>query len=418
MPDIADMVNSEVLRARLYARRRRVAQLLDRGVIIPCPETLELGDEVELERIMPGVVLHTGTRLAGARTFLASGVELGAEGPVSLVDCALAPGVQLGGGYFEQAVFLDRAGARAGAHMRAGTLLEEEAQVAHSVGLKQTILFPFVTLGSLINFCDCLMAGGTSRKDHSEVGSGYIHFNFTPRGEKATPSLFGDVPRGVLLNQPRIFLGGLGATVGPTQVGFGAFLGPGQVYRQAVSEAEVRLSEPIPPTPPGFDPKRVTGLGRKLERNVEYIASLVALRRWYQRVRMLFADAERGPVYEAAIALLEGAIRERLSQLERLLSSALAGEGDAPQLRSAEARAALAAWPSLKDRLASWEALHGSPTLEEQLLTRLQPLAQPGAYVRTLQRLDAACATLITAWLHSIMQPLREGLPVQPPRSP
>ena len=86
-----------------------------------------------------------------------------------------------------------------GAQVREGCLLEEEANGAHCVGLKQTILFPFVTLGSLINFCDCLMAGGTSRKDHSEVGSSYIHFNYTPDGDKTTASLFGDVPRGVML---------------------------------------------------------------------------------------------------------------------------------------------------------------------------------------------------------------------------
>ena len=58
-----------------------------------------------------------------------------------------------------------------GAQVREGCILEEEANGAHCVGIKQTILFPFVTLGSLINFCDCLMAGGTSRKDHSEAGS-------------------------------------------------------------------------------------------------------------------------------------------------------------------------------------------------------------------------------------------------------
>lgn len=51
------------------------------------------------------------------------------------------------------------------------------------------------------------MAGGTSRKDHSEVGSSYIHFNYTPDGDKTTPSLICDVPRGVMLNQPPIFLG-------------------------------------------------------------------------------------------------------------------------------------------------------------------------------------------------------------------
>ena len=120
--------------------------------------------------------------------------------------------------------------------MREGCLLEEEAGGAHCVGLKQTILFPFVTLGSLINFCDCLMAGGTSRQDHSEVGSSYIHFNYTPDGDKTTASLFGDVPRGVMLDQPPIFLGGQGGAVGPVRVGFGTVVTAGSVLRGDVLE--------------------------------------------------------------------------------------------------------------------------------------------------------------------------------------
>ena len=92
------------------------------------------------------------------------------------------------------------------------------------MGLKQTILFPFVTLGSLINFCDCLMAGGTSRQNHSEVGSSYIHFNYSTNQDKATPSLIGDVPRGVMLNQPPIFLGGQGGLVGPVCLEYGTVI--------------------------------------------------------------------------------------------------------------------------------------------------------------------------------------------------
>jgi len=84
------------------------------------------------------------------------------------------------------------------AEVREGCLLEEEANGAHTVGLKQTILFPFVTLGSIVNFCDILMAGGTDRRNHSEVGSSYIHFNYTPNQDKATASLIGDVAYGVM----------------------------------------------------------------------------------------------------------------------------------------------------------------------------------------------------------------------------
>ena len=124
-----------------------------------------------------------------------------------------------------------------GAHLRAGCILEEQASGAHCVGLKQTILFPFVTLGSLINFCDILMTGGTSRKNHSEVGSSYIHFNFTPwgkSGDKATPSLVGDVVEGVFLDRKRIFLGGSGGMVGPCRVGYGSIAAAGQVLRRDV----------------------------------------------------------------------------------------------------------------------------------------------------------------------------------------
>ena len=75
-------------------------------------------------------------------------------------------------GFAHGAVLLDGASLGANAHARPGTLLEERASTAHTVGLKHTLLLSFVTLGSLINFCDCLMAGGRSRRDHSEVGSG------------------------------------------------------------------------------------------------------------------------------------------------------------------------------------------------------------------------------------------------------
>ena len=72
-----------------------------------------------------------------------------------MVDCQIGPNVNLNGGFFQDAVLLGGVSAGSGAHVRRGTILEEESSIAHTVGLKQTILFPFVTLGSLINFCDC-----------------------------------------------------------------------------------------------------------------------------------------------------------------------------------------------------------------------------------------------------------------------
>jgi UDP-N-acetylglucosamine/UDP-N-acetylgalactosamine diphosphorylase len=129
--------------------------------------------------------------------------------------------------------------------------LEEEASGAHAVGLKQTIFLPFVTAGSLINFCDALIAGGTSRKDHSEIGSSYIHFNYTPHQDKATPSLIGDVPHGVMLDQPAIFLGGQGGLC-PCGIRFARSSRP-----EPFSRGTPRGGQLLCPTPRAARPSRI-----------------------------------------------------------------------------------------------------------------------------------------------------------------
>lgn len=188
-----------------------VSRLLERGVVMPAPQTVTVGEDVRPDRIAPEVILHAGSCVRGADTSIGPGSVVGREAPMTIDNCQLGHRVMLHGGYAAGATFLDGASMGSGAHVRAGTLLEEGASGAHTVGLKQTILFPWVTLGSLINFCDCLMSGGTSRSHHSEVGSSFVHFNFTPHGDKATASLIGDVPRGVMLDQAPIFLEGRGA---------------------------------------------------------------------------------------------------------------------------------------------------------------------------------------------------------------
>lgn len=280
---------------------------------------------VDLARIREGVVLHPGTRLQGARTFLGRGAEVGREGPATLVDVVLGAGARLDSGYAREAVLLRGASLGSNAHVRPGTLLEEEASTAHAVGLKHTILLGFVTLGSLINLCDCLIAGGSSRRDHSEVGSGYIHFNFTPWGEhgdKATPSLVGDVVRGVFLREARIFLGGSGGMIGPMRVGFGSVVAAGQVLRRDVQDERVVLQERR-----AFDlPRRAGRLGGvddRTRRNVEYIAQVVALRAWYRQVRLARCaadDTDLRPTIEAAIEVIDLCVRERIEQIARFRS--------------------------------------------------------------------------------------------------
>ena len=207
--------------------------LTSRGVQILCPDSVFIDAAIDTTRIAhEGVRIHPGCRLTGRHTFISNDVQIGTEGPATIVNCQIGRGVELKSGYFENAVFLEGAQLGAGSHVRGGTILEEQASTAHCVGLKQTILFPYVTLGSLINFCDCLMAGGTSRQNHSEVGSSFIHFNYTPNQDKATASLFGEVPHGVMLDQHPIFLGGQGGVVGPCRMAYGTVSAAGSIIRR------------------------------------------------------------------------------------------------------------------------------------------------------------------------------------------
>ena len=305
----------------------KIARLIDKGVSISNPLTLDIGEEVRLDRISgEDVVIYPGCRIYGEKTVISAGARIGYEGPATIDGCQIGPQVQLKGGFFSRSVFLEGASMGLGAQVREACILEEAASGAHCVGLKQTILLPFVTLGSLINFCDCLMAGGTNRQDHSEVGSSYIHFNFTPDGDKTTPSLIGDVPRGVMLAERPIFLGGQGGMVGPLRMGYGNVVAAGSILRRDYPE-ENRLI--LGKTPAGgvrrFMPRAYTGLGRILENNVFYLANLAALREWYRWVRKGFLDGQEfgSLLYEGLVEALSSAVGERLRRLKAMAERAI-----------------------------------------------------------------------------------------------
>jgi len=301
---------------------KRILGLIHKGVDIPNPLTLDIGEEVDIDRISGrGVKIYPGCRIYGAKTVIAPGAMIGREGPVTVENCRIGPRAELKGGYFKEAVFLEGANMGLAAHVREGCILEEEAGGAHCVGLKQTILFPFVTLGSIINFCDCLMAGGASRKDHSEVGSSYIHFNFTPSGDKTTPSLIGDVPRGVMLNKPPIFLGGQGGMVGPLRLGYGNVVAAGTILRQDFhGENKLIVGKSHSGTVVDFNPYAYPSLSRVVENNFFYLANLKALEEWYAFVRRDFLrEQESGEwIYEGLMANLAWGRKERIKRLRAM----------------------------------------------------------------------------------------------------
>jgi bifunctional UDP-N-acetylglucosamine pyrophosphorylase/glucosamine-1-phosphate N-acetyltransferase len=323
------MEESMDIKPRCYDK---VIQLMNKGVDIPNPLSVDLGEEITIDHISgKGVRIYPGCRIYGKDTVISDGSRIGYEGPVTIDNCQLGPDVELKGGFFKKSVFLEKANMGSGAQVREGCILEEEANGAHCVGIKQTILFPFVTLGSLINFCDCLMAGGTSRKDHSEVGSSYIHFNFTPDGDKTTASLIGDVPRGVMLNQPAIFLGGQGGIVGPSRIGYGNVVAANSVLRHDVLE-DNRLI--VGKTHPGktiaFRPRAYANIRRIVENNIIYIANLMALEEWYIHVRHPFFDSQEFGqlIFSGLLDKLDLAKKERIKRLQVLAEKAKASHED------------------------------------------------------------------------------------------
>jgi len=124
-----------------------VNALIEKGVKIPNPPSIEIGEDVDINLISSeNVVIYSGCKIFGKKTLIMPGVKLGYRSPVTIKDCQLGRNVDLKGGYFENSTFLDSANMGDGAEVREGCLLEEEANGAHTVGLKQTILFPFVIL--------------------------------------------------------------------------------------------------------------------------------------------------------------------------------------------------------------------------------------------------------------------------------
>ena len=300
-------------------REKLIKRLKEKGVRIPCPESVEIGPEVSPDRISgDGVVIHGGCKIYGSKTLILSGSELGYEAPVTIHNCQLGREVELKGGFYSESTFLHRASMGSGAQIREACLLEEEARGAHTVGLKHTILLPFVTLGSLINFCDCMMGGGTDKKNHSEVGSSYIHFNFTPNQDKATPSLIGDIPRGVMLKEPPIFLGGQGGLVGPVRIEYGTVVTAGTIVRKDALKpnrmifSRATISKDMP-----FHQGLYTNSKRIITLNSIYIANLIALRRWYLDVRKGFFEKESmgKALLQSAVEKLDLAIEERVKRL-------------------------------------------------------------------------------------------------------
>jgi UDP-N-acetylglucosamine/UDP-N-acetylgalactosamine diphosphorylase len=402
-----------------------VRQLLDQGTTVHAPATVHLAGAVDVKRISPEAVIFPGCRLMGALTSIGPGCRLGEEGPLTLDDCQLERNVALKAGYVAGSVFLDGSNVGSAAHVRPGTILEEEASCAHAVGLKQTLLMPFVVTGSLVNFCDCLMAGGTDRRHHSEVGSSYVHFNYTSHNDKATASLLGDVPRGVMLDQLPIFLGGQGGLAGPVRMEFGTTIAAGVICRRDVErQGQLVFGDNLSANRcEDYDPRCYGKVGRKIANNFVYLGNVHALREWYRgvRARFLKRDAFGAACYEGVLRNLDLIIEERRRRLtelsHNLCRSVELGAGTAVGSYAAEPWRTQARfierWPALSDALKAGISGAGDGEARSRFLSTLDAASVNHGYIETIRQLTPEERTAGTVWLESVVRVVTDLWPAE-----
>lgn len=401
---------------------KTIQKLIQKGVQIPNPQSIQIGPEVNVDNISgDGVVIYSGCKIFGPSVMILQGARLGYEGPVTLENCQVGPQVELKGGYFKRSVFLKKVNVASGANVREGTIMEEESRAAHTVGLKQTILFPFVTLGSLINFCDCLMSGGTSNRDHSEVGSSYIHFNYTPNQDKATPSLIGDVPRGVMLNQLPIFLGGQGGLVGPCSLEFGTVTAAGTICRkdqlqpgQLVFERSGKSGN-IP-----FIRSMYPGIKRIVISNIIYIANLTALLQWYSQVRSQFTTGDFPErLLDALKEKLSLGMNERIGRFKALsqkmpdaiLAYRKFNKKDASSQILQQKQEFYEKWTELEEYFESLTEIDVEKDLKDAFLEKIRiGISAAGKdYISVIRKLNKEDKEQGTQWLQAIVDHITAG---------
>ena len=325
--------------------QKDLSNLLERGVHIPDLNLVHITRDVKLENIAPGCTIYPFVRITGSKTQIHSGARIGARGPVilensligenavigdlgqvTLIDTVVGPKSVLGAGVAEQAVFLGKETmindftTGYGLRVRKGSLYEEDASSAQHTDTKMTILFPWTTLGSDINFCDALLAGGTGPElgSFSEVGSGTIHFNYSIRGDKATASLFGDVFQGVFLDQERLFIGGNNSLLGPVKANFGTMTAAGARIKGKLPKG-LNYGHSLPKGTVDYDARIFSGVSGIVKNQVNVLAELTALANWYKQVRINCAAQapEQKFLYESGLRMIELNYQERLHQLNR-----------------------------------------------------------------------------------------------------
>lgn len=379
----------------------RVTKLRDMGVQVWGAERVYIGPEVPLESIQPHAVIMNAI-ITGRNVGIGAHSRIGISGNATIHDCYIGERVEVGAGVFEQSTLLHDVKVRGSAEFREGTLLEEQAEVGHHVGLKNTILTVAVVTGSLINFCDVLATGGTSRRDHSEIGSGTVHFNFDPRGDKFG-SLLGDA-KGVLLRSRRIFVGGNTGIVAPIHIHYGSVVAAGSVLRKDVAANTLSFGNAAEHEPQPFDPEIYRDLRRKFITTAKLIGTMHALRAWYKMIRIPFAKSSELPLYRSAEGRLEAHVRHRVRELDNVISKlerSLSKQQSATNSFEGQHRMLVSKRQQITASLMRSDC-NDWPRVPDEFLEHYGQYRQVLRYTEAIEHLSSGDVELASTWLERI----------------
>ena len=427
-------------RSTFYSTQQ-LKNLQERGVIIPDLSSVKIGLEISQEKISPGCTLYPFVRISGEKTHIKSGAQIGIYGPVTLKDSwigenvilgslgavtlkdvVVGPKSILGAGVAEQAVFLGKESfvnefsTGYGFRIRKGSLYEEDSSSAQHTDTKMTILFPWATLGSNINFCDAMLTGGTgsSMGFFSEVGSGTIHFNFTIRGDKATASLFGDVTRGVFLDSERIFIGGNNSLIGPIKSDYGVLTAANARINGTLSRG-LNFGKSLSSGRIMYDPTIFIGVLDIVRKQVNVLAELVALINWYKQIRVscIAQNPDNKIIYTSGLKIVELNFEERFSQLSQFIESVqnsyVMNEKSNKLAKKdiTEQRKLLENWPLIEKKLlkiANFEIL--APESFKNSIKERQSLGDSN-YTELIKNLSKETKKIGEKWLNRISKKVR-----------
>ncbi|ACC98843.1 UDP-N-acetylglucosamine pyrophosphorylase [Elusimicrobium minutum Pei191] len=210
---------SQLAEAENIMRARKVAALLESGVTIYRPESVDIDNAVAIEA---DAVIYPNNFIYG-KTKISAGVII--EPNCFITDSVIEPGAKIkAGSYIESAVVGPKAEVGPYAHLRKNSVLKEKAKVGNFSETKNAVIGE----GSKVNHLSYI--GDTEMGQKVNVGAGTITCNYD--GVNKHKTIIGD----------NVFLGSNTNLVAPVKLGKNSKTGAGSTITDDIEEGALAIA--------------------------------------------------------------------------------------------------------------------------------------------------------------------------------